>query len=303
MVIRLIKQFVMVVCFISTVSLSVAGQTDNEERILLHPKGLLWKIEKSSVSPSFIYGTMHVSHKDVINLAEPVEQAFVNAERFAMEVLLNFEAVGVITSRSFFNDGRTLKTLMLPDDFKKLAELMLSQFSMTEDSFMHMRPWMVFTLLMMPPNEWGKDSSALDMILYRRAAMRKIPLLGLESAAEQLDVLEGQSLDDQIWTLNKTVEDYAQISKQFTELLSAYIDRDLAGLVRLQQQSMYEETDIDDKFLVQLIDMRNARMVDRMQNYLQKGNAFIAIGALHLPGKQGVLHLLEQKGYSVTSIY
>jgi len=293
----------MVVCFISTPWLSFAQQTDNDARILLHPKGLLWKIEKSAAKPSFIYGTMHVSHKDVVNLARPVEQAFVNAERFAMEVLLNFQAVSVITSRSFFNDGRTLKTIMLADDFQKLAQLMSSRFSMTEDMFMHMRPWMVFTMLMMPPDELGKDTSALDMILYRRAALRKIPLLGLETAAEQLDVLEGQSLDDQLWMLNKTVEDYAQISGQFAELLTAYIDRDLAALVKLQQQSMDEETDIDDRFMQQLIDMRNVRMVERMQDYLQKGKAFIAIGALHLPGEKGVLHLLEQQGYSVTSIY
>ncbi|MCW9005810.1 MAG: TraB/GumN family protein [Gammaproteobacteria bacterium] len=302
MVTRLIKQFVIVVCFISTPALSIAQQVDNEERIL-HPKGLLWKIEKPGFSPSSVYGTMHVSHKDVINLAEPVERAFVNAERFAMEVLLNFDAMGVITRRSFFNDGRTLKTVMLPDDFKKLSQLMMSQFSMTEEVFEHMRPWMVFTLLMMPPEEMGKDSSALDMILYRRAAMRKIPLLGLETAEEQLDVLEGQSLEDQIWMLNKTVKEYAEINRQFDEMLKAYIDRDLAGLVRQQQQSMYDDTDIDDRFLEQLIDMRNVRMVERMQDYLQKGNAFIAIGALHLPGQKGVLHLLEQQGYSVTPLY
>jgi len=302
MVTRLIKQFVIVVCFISTPALSIAQQPDNEERIL-HPKGLLWKIEKPGFSPSFVYGTMHVSHKDVVNLAEPVERAFVNAERFAMEVLLNFEAVGVITRRSFFNDGRTLKTVMLPDDFKQLSQLMKSQFSMKEEVFEHMRPWMVFTLLMMPPEEMGKDSSALDMILYRRAAMRKIPLLGLETAEEQLDVLEGQSLEDQIWMLNKTVKEYAEINRQFDEMLKTYIDRDLAGLVRQQQRSMYDDTDIDDRFLEQLIDMRNARMVERMQDYLQKGNAFIAVGALHLPGQKGVLHLLEQQGYSVTPLY
>lgn len=49
--------------------------------------------------------------------------------------------------------------------------------------------------------------------------------------------------------------------------------------------------------------MRNSRMVERMQDYLHKGNAFIAIGALHLPGEKGVLHLLEQKGFTVTAIY
>ena len=299
---RLIKQVVIVVCFISTSSLSAAELAVDKERIL-HPKGLLWKIEKPDISPSYVYGTMHVSHEDVVNLAEPVEQAFVNTERFVMEVLLNFQAVGVITSRSFFNDGRNLKTVMQPEDFAKLSQFMTSRFGMTEEVFVNMRPWLLFTMLMMPPEEWGRDSSALDMILYRRAAMRKIPLLGLETADEQLDVLESLSLEEQIWMLNKTIAEYDEITKQFPVMLEAYINRDLAGLVRIQQQSMDDETEVDDRFLEQLVDMRNHRMVERMQNALLQGNAFIAIGALHLPGEKGVLHLLEQKGYKVTVIY
>ena len=49
----------------------------------------------------------------------------------------------------------------------------------------------------------------------------------------------------------------------------------------------------------QLVDERNTRM----EPYLKKGQAFIAIGALHLPGKAGVLSLLAQKGYRVSVVY
>jgi uncharacterized protein YbaP (TraB family) len=44
-------------------------------------------------------------------------------------------------------------------------------------------------------------------------------------------------------------------------------------------------------------------MADRMQPYLKQGKAFVAVGALHLPGEQGLLKLLEQRGYSVRVIY
>jgi uncharacterized protein len=44
-------------------------------------------------------------------------------------------------------------------------------------------------------------------------------------------------------------------------------------------------------------------MVKRMQAFLSEGNAFIAIGALHLPGNEGVLSLLENQGYKITAIY
>jgi len=44
-------------------------------------------------------------------------------------------------------------------------------------------------------------------------------------------------------------------------------------------------------------------MIDRMQSVLQEGGAFIAIGALHLPGDNGVLAGLSQQGYKLTAIY
>jgi len=44
-------------------------------------------------------------------------------------------------------------------------------------------------------------------------------------------------------------------------------------------------------------------MIDRMQPYLLKGDAFIAVGALHLPGDDGIIENLNQQGYTITAIY
>ena len=40
-------------------------------------------------------------------------------------------------------------------------------------------------------------------------------------------------------------------------------------------------------------------MHDRALPLLKKGGAFIAIGAAHLPGKEGLLSLFETEGYRV----
>ena len=48
---------------------------------------------------------------------------------------------------------------------------------------------------------------------------------------------------------------------------------------------------------------RNKRMAERMESRLHEGGRFIAVGALHLPGKEGLLELLEQRGYRLTRLY
>jgi uncharacterized protein YbaP (TraB family) len=44
-------------------------------------------------------------------------------------------------------------------------------------------------------------------------------------------------------------------------------------------------------------------MLERMEKRLQEGNAFIAVGALHLPGDKGLLKLLQARGYRVSALY
>ena len=276
--------------------------TDDKGRIL-HPKGLLWKIEKTGQVPSHLFGTMHVGDPRVVNLAPEVEYAFIKADRFAMEMLLTLSAEGKVISGSFFNDGRTLKSVMQPDDYKNLLDLLNRRLYLSENMVTNMRPWAILVMLMAPkPGEADKET-ALDMMLYRRAVIRDIPLLGLESPEEQLAVFESMDIKEQVWMLNRSVEEFNELSNQIPRMLEAYLDRNLEALMTLQNENMYDDSDIDDRFMYELVDKRNIRMVDRMQDYLQKGNAFIAIGALHLPGKAGVLHLLEQQGYSVSVVY
>ncbi|UCE88321.1 MAG: TraB/GumN family protein [Pseudomonadota bacterium] len=63
------------------------------------------------------------------------------------------------------------------------------------------------------------------------------------------------------------------------------------------------DPEIAELFTRRFIVERNRLMLERMQPRLREGNAFIAVGALHLPGEQGLLRLLERRGYRVKAIY
>ena len=51
-----------------------------------------------------------------------------------------------------------------------------------------------------------------------------------------------------------------------------------------------------------LITDRNLRMRDRMLPLLEKGRAFIAVGALHLIDRNGLVELLRTAGYKLTPV-
>jgi uncharacterized protein YbaP (TraB family) len=117
-------------------------------------------------------------------------------------------------------------------------------------------------------------------------------------------VFDSMSLDDQIALLRDTLDQLPELDAFFEELLDAYLDRDLARLLELNEQSLEDvDADVAETFNRRVILERNRLMADRMEPRFRKGSTFVAIGALHLPGQEGVLALLSQRGYRLRRLY
>jgi uncharacterized protein YbaP (TraB family) len=101
--------------------------------------------------------------------------------------------------------------------------------------------------------------------------------------------------------LRDAVDSYDLIDAMNDKMLSRYLERDLNGLQKLAVESfdMMKNEDLRDKLKDTLITKRNLLMAERMQPHLMQGNAFVALGALHLPTDEGLLRLLERQGYYI----
>ena len=130
------------------------------------------------------------------------------------------------------------------------------------------------------------------------------PVYGLESIEAQIAVFDQLPVPEQVMLLRDTLDLLPRLEDIYEEVTAAYLRRDLAHLLGLQDRLIAPSSrGVYRDFMRRLLDDRNTRMVEGMEPRLAEGNAFIAVGALHLPGSNGVLHLLEQRGYRVRSIY
>jgi len=112
------------------------------------------------------------------------------------------------------------------------------------------------------------------------------------------------SLDEQVLLLKDAVEHFQEMDVLHEELLTAWKQRDLARLVAINENALAAgDQQFTEGFQRRLIVQRNYLMMERMQSYLRQGKAFVAVGALHLPGEKGLLNLLEQRGYTVSVVY
>ncbi|MFM7106647.1 MAG: TraB/GumN family protein, partial [Flavobacteriales bacterium] len=55
--------------------------------------------------------------------------------------------------------------------------------------------------------------------------------------------------------------------------------------------------------MAQLLPLRNIRFINRLDDLLKMSPVFCAVGALHLPGENGMIALLKARGYDVAPVH
>ena len=262
--------------------------------------GLLWEVSKPGTAASHLFGTIHSEDPEVLQLGDPVQAAFDVAHSLVLEVLLDIDAMLYSSGAMLLLDGRSLDGIVGTDLFNQASRATSSR-GIPEVVLQRMKPWAVAVTLSMPQPETGQ---VLDMVLYQAALQANKPVHGLESVREQLDVFDTLSESSQIMLLQDALENFPRIDALHTELLQAYKRRDLGALMAINDASLDTgDRQLADELRRRLIRDRNRLMVERMQPYLEQGRAFVAVGALHLPGADGLLQLLQQHGYSVRLVY
>ena len=117
-------------------------------------------------------------------------------------------------------------------------------------------------------------------------AMASLPMeFHMKGLVETLKL--GDRIDDVIETMIVLYE--REDTGMFWPLLRAVLPsagEDEAGY------AAFEET---------MISSRNRVMAENAGPILAKGNAFVAVGALHLPGPEGLIELFRKAGYTVTA--
>lgn len=267
-----------------------------------YDKGLLWRIEKPGVAPSHLFGTVHLADKRVTALPEVVRGRLDAAQSFTMETSLEQPEIAVLAARMVYIDGRDLPGVAGEELFRKVTPLMAGH-GVPPELARLFKPWAVALLLAMPQQQ---TEDVLDFTLFRLASRQGKSLHYLESADDQVAAFEGMAEADQVALLRHTVETYSELPGMTEKMVQAYLQRDLGLMWQLNEAGAKDRPDLkalNAVFAQRLLYDRNVRMAERMQRQLKAGNAFIAIGALHLYGERGVLGLLARDGYRVSRIY
>jgi len=140
------------------------------------------------------------------------------------------------------------------------------------------------------------SDAGVDVQFARRAAVAHTPVIGLETVAGQFGLFAQLTPAEQRRYMSYTLAEQAHAGQEIDAIVTAWRTGDAATLERLLGEGA---SDFPELFQVLTTD-RNRRWVQVIGKLLaDDGDYLVVVGAMHLVGKDGLVALLQEQGYSV----
>ena len=266
-------------------------------------RGLLWRVSRGGVAPSYIFGTIHLADPRVLDLPQPVRDAFARCKRLLVESVQGRPEQARLFEAAQFEDGTRLEALIGADAFGKVAAHLHAR-GIPGEVIARLKPWAALANLTVTPEDY--EGMNLDQDLVRLARERGMRVLGLEGIEEHISVFEGIPLDTQVALLKHGLESKDFLVSMIEPTLQAWLKRDLRGMRATAERvdARFPEVAAHYRILRQhVVRNRSVVMAHRLFLPLREGRHFIAVGADHLPGDDGVLALVQAQGWRLARGY
>ncbi len=281
---------------------------------VLNGKGIFWKIEKEGTDTSYLLGTMHLSDPRVLDIPIDAQDAQYDARILLLEsneILDIKKAMGHMLMKPellMLPPGKRIEDFLTKEQTETLTEGLKAR-GIPLAAVNRFRPWMITSSIAVSRCELArkaKGAKVLDEQIALDAADYDIPVEGLETFEEQMTAMNSMSIDNQVKSLLATLalgnraEDVAEL------MIELYEARNLGPFASLLLKGYSQDTStatdgIYSEFANTMIIKRNHTMAKRATPHLAEGGAFIAVGALHLQGEEGLVELIRQQGYTVSA--
>lgn len=259
---------------------------------------LLWKIEGKNVKKDcYIFGTIHLIYKEQFYFPDKLKNIVTNSEQVVLEIsninqmeALNYMMLEKGTVFDFFTPEQTDSILFWakehlgadPEQFKmglgKMKPFALVQLASQKDLV-------------------GKIES-YDMKIQSIAVERDIPVLGLETIAQQMAIFDNMDTLQQQEMVMEFIRNPHKQDSTMQTMFDIYLKQNVDEMYQYISKEGGSIMDFSDE----LLDKRNQNWIPQIEELIKKKSTLIAVGAGHLGGEGGVLRLLEKKGYKLTPV-
>lgn len=272
---------------------------------------LLWKIEKDGLdAPSYLFGTIHIIPAEDFFWPNGTLSAFDESQQVAFEIDMNImsdmSAIMRVRDQMFMPGDTTLRMLYSEEDYKKINDYFNAQ-GVPLMFMERIKP--LFLSAMVGVDGAGQNFMENDRIKSYEMELQKMvdnsrnkdgsskAVMGLETVEMQLSKIDKIPLAAQAEMLLSAIIVEEEGGGQFDGLVEIYRSQNINAMI-----AEVEEAEDMGEFSSVLLDDRNQSWIPVIDSLVHDKPTFIAVGAAHLGGDQGVIRLLQRAGYTLTPL-
>ncbi len=263
----------------------------------------LWRMADAD-STVHLFGTIHMLKGDAEWLDPRLEKIVDAADDFVFELALGetdpAKMQRLVMAKAYLPPQRALDDLLPPPLAERLKRI-LDDFGLPMTAVARMRPWYVgLQISVLAARRAGfRPDRGVDMALMERAHRRARPVIGLETAAGQIDLFAGLPDEAQISFLEASLKDAARIGGLVEKLQRLWLAGEVEELAALVNEGLEKDPLLAER----LLHARNRAWAPKIASLLARpGRHFVAVGAGHLAGRDNLRDLLARQGIRVERV-
>lgn len=257
---------------------------------------LLWKIEGNGLQkPSYLFGTHHMLCEGDYNMPQKVKDAMNSTEQSYLEINLAAPNLAEETKKYIAN-AQPLSTMVSKEDAHYVDSLLQVKLKTNLKKVENLKPLVILNALLQSSLPCKIASIESEVIKAAKASDKEIK--GLSSIEEQYSFLDKIFRPKDFVPYLKMWSD-EELKKLMAKLKAAYLTEDVEKIDELME-TFYTA---DPEAYRNLLPIRNHLWADRMPAIAKEKPTFFAVGSGHLQGKEGLVELLQAKGFKVTPVF
>lgn len=279
---------------------------------------LLYSVSGNGLDkPSYVLGTYHFCPSSFTNEIPGFNKAMEQVEQVCGELVMNEmttqENMMKMQQAMMLPDGQKIQQILSKEEMDALNALMKqllgADFTNPAVSMQMGRftPGAILlqltSLLYLKKNPSFNMNDGIDDYVQVLAKKDNKGVLGLETVDEQINaLLQGQTLERQKQLLVCFMEHQDHYLQETEGIVNAYFAKDLDAIEAVGDKKLGDGCDSTEEEEELLVYGRNANWLTKMPAIMKEKPTLFAVGAAHLVGEKGVLHLLRQAGYEVNPV-
>ncbi|PCI50545.1 MAG: hypothetical protein COB49_03600 [Alphaproteobacteria bacterium] len=282
----------------------LCGSVKADETDLVNVQPALWQVKRGD-GTVYLLGSFHLLPKNYQWFDGIISQSFNRAQELVMEAKMTPEATaaiqGMVIQNAFFKPQDNLQNYLDDVHYDKMLKQAKNLMGMDEETARKMKPWfMALQISIISIMSSGMDpDSGVDRYLEDLARKSAKTISGLETPEQSMNALIKHPMSVQAALLADTLDKLDDFMSYINNYLEAWASGDGDRMVKTMVEDMAEQPEMYDAMLVS----RNKNWLPAIERYINGGRTiFIVVGAAHLVGQDGIVKMLEARGYRVDKI-